>query len=132
MFYVFELALKISVFIYRKEDSNVLNSMMTEWEYLYCKLLFINNIVEGDEGLMINKRLMKMANKNTKISSIAKNIDNSSGSSTSSYFKLEQFRKRWINKHDFVEKEVFVDTSKIFSILLYLFVKYLKNESIPI
>ncbi len=35
---------------------------MTEWEYLYCKLLLINYVVEGDGGLLLKKRLAKLNN----------------------------------------------------------------------
>lgn len=35
---------------------------MTEWEYLYCKLLLVNNLVEGDGGLMMRKCVRKMEN----------------------------------------------------------------------
>lgn len=37
---------------------------MTEWEHLYCKLLLINNIIEGDQGLILEKRSVKKTNEN--------------------------------------------------------------------
>lgn len=43
----------------RQEDGIILNSMITEWEYLYCKLLLISKIVDGDDGLMMSRQPSK-------------------------------------------------------------------------
>ncbi|XP_065201003.1 uncharacterized protein LOC135831999 isoform X2 [Planococcus citri] len=42
-----------------KDDTSRLNLIMNEWEYLYCKLLLINNMIEGDNGLILKKRSVK-------------------------------------------------------------------------
>lgn len=36
--------------------------MITEWEYLYCKLLLISKIIDGDDGLMMSKQPSRATN----------------------------------------------------------------------
>lgn len=64
--------------------------MMTECEYLYCKLLLINNIVEGDE-LIVKKKFLNSIAEDFKLNMKKERHD----VSNILYPNREQVRKRF-------------------------------------
>lgn len=52
--------------------------MITEWEYLYCKLLLISKIIDGDDGLMMSKQPSKATNQKNKVETVNERLGSAS------------------------------------------------------
>lgn len=82
---------------FSKEDQVRLSMIMTEWEYLYCKLLLINNIVEGDSGLILKRRSPKKCKESSQLKHMHSNSRNS--------FSNAYYQKKELTKCFFIDNQ---------------------------
>lgn len=99
---------------------------MTEWEYLYCKLLLINNVIEGDDGLMLKKQFSSLPAGEVNLSS--KEKKEQKNPCCNLYSNREQDRK-WLKlfSSDSFEKTVLLF---LFIVHVFFFVVVLEGEGV--